>query len=82
MVADRQSASDVPLLVLPSAAGLASGSEELSLADLPGRVVILNFWASWCGPSRIEQPDRSAVHALLNPAYTIIQHRTATRGAS
>jgi cytochrome c biogenesis protein CcmG, thiol:disulfide interchange protein DsbE len=45
-----------------------SGDETISLADLRGQVIVLNFWASWCVPCREE-------HGALQAAWDRYRER-------
>jgi peroxiredoxin len=36
--------------------------ERVSLSDYRGRPVLLNFWATWCGPCRVEMPHFQAIY--------------------
>ena len=38
---------------------------EMSLADFAGQVVLVNLWATWCGPCRVEMPELDELQAEL-----------------
>jgi len=46
----------------PDAAVRLLDGSRVRLADLRGSVVVLNFWASWCAPCKVEAPMLQALH--------------------
>ncbi|MFT5087961.1 MAG: peroxiredoxin [Candidatus Latescibacterota bacterium] len=44
----------------------------VDLRDYQGRIVLLNFWATWCGPCRYEIPDLVKMRADYDPEKVVI----------
>jgi thiol-disulfide isomerase/thioredoxin len=61
-------AGPAPAFKLDSMAG-----KPVSLDQYKGQVVMINFWASWCGPCRTEMPILEKLHAKYKPmGFTMI----------
>ena len=57
-----------PQFVLP-----AKGGSQINLAQYKGQVVMLNFWASWCGPCRQEMPLLESIYKQYKKSgFTLI----------
>jgi peroxiredoxin len=50
---------------------VSDGSTSIHLAQYRGKVVLLNFWASWCAPCIVELPSLQQFHRE-HPEYPIL----------
>ena len=56
-----------PAPVAPDFSLPARDGGEVRLSELKGQVVMINFWATWCGPCRQEMPLLQQIHAKYEP---------------
>ena len=52
----------LPRLVLDAENRPARGAAPIRLADYSGKVLLVNLWATWCGPCRTETPELVKLH--------------------
>ena len=59
--------------VLPETIFTDERGTKLTLGDFKGKIVLLNFWATWCGPCVREMPSLKRLHNhLKGPDFTVI----------
>jgi thiol-disulfide isomerase/thioredoxin len=60
-----------------------TAEKPLSLADFKGKVVLLNYWATWCAPCVEEMPSLERLHSRLGgPDFAVLAISVDRQGLS
>ena len=60
--AGNAAAAMLPAVVLDTEMKSANGDEPIKLSNYSGKVLLVNLWATWCGPCRRETPELVRLH--------------------
>ncbi|MBM6850302.1 redoxin domain-containing protein [Oscillibacter valericigenes] len=58
----QEESGEIPVIPAPDFTLTDQYGETHTLSDYQGKTVFLNFWATWCGPCKMEMPDIQALY--------------------
>ena len=58
----QEESGEIPVVPAPDFTLTDQYGETHTLSDYQGQTVFLNFWATWCGPCKMEMPDIQALY--------------------
>ena len=64
--------SETPNIKAPDFTVYDADGNDVNLSDFIGKPIILNFWASWCPPCKMEMPDFDAVYKEKGKEYHFV----------
>lgn len=73
LVAGSASVAAVPSGTAPDFTLRTADGRNLRLQELRGQVVMVNFWATWCGPCKVEMPHLNSLYEKYKGAgFTLL----------
>lgn len=70
--ADESESNENELIQAPNFTVYDLDGNEVNLTDFFGKPIIVNFWASWCGPCKMEMPDFNEAYQTYKDDITFL----------